>query len=102
MGTETKTDYRASIRIIREIRGSFSSVGKADLMRISIRKSRKSRTIFRVFRGRVAVLPGNRSEALAGGRTGQYSIRINDQCRICFEWADKSPGPQNVEIVDYH
>jgi proteic killer suppression protein len=47
-------------------------------------------------------LPGNRLEALKGGRKGQYSIRINDQWRICFEWPDKSPGPTNVEIVDYH
>ena len=50
----------------------------------------------------LAALPGNRFEALAGDRKGQYSIRINDQSRICFEWPDKSPGPQNVEIVDYH
>ena len=50
----------------------------------------------------LAVLPGNRFEALKGDRKGQYSIRINDQWRICFEWPDKSPGPTNVEIVDYH
>jgi toxin HigB-1 len=50
----------------------------------------------------LASLPGNRFEALAGDRKGQYSIRINDQWRICFEWPDKSPGPVNVEIVDYH
>ena len=50
----------------------------------------------------LGALPGNRFEALVGDRKGQYSIRINDQWRICFEWPDKSPGPQNVEIVDYH
>ncbi len=50
----------------------------------------------------LAVLPGNRFEALKGDRKGQYSIRINDQWRICFEWPDQSPGPVNVEIVDYH
>ena len=50
----------------------------------------------------LAVLPGNRFEALKGDRKGQYSIRINDQWRICFEWPDRSPGPVNVEIVDYH
>jgi len=50
----------------------------------------------------LAALPGNRFEALAGDRKGQYSIRINDQWRICFEWPDESPGPTNVEIVDYH
>lgn len=47
-------------------------------------------------------LPGNRLEALKGERQGQYSIRINDRWRICFEWPKGSPGPVNVEIVDYH
>lgn len=50
----------------------------------------------------LAALPGNRFEALAGDRKGRYSIRINDQWRICFEWPDHAPGPSNVEIVDYH
>ncbi len=50
----------------------------------------------------LSALPGNRFEALAGNRKGQYSIRINDQWRICFEWRDQSPGPSDVEIVDYH
>jgi proteic killer suppression protein len=47
-------------------------------------------------------LPGNRLEALKGDRKGQYSIRINEQWRICFEWAKDDRGPTNVEIVDYH
>jgi proteic killer suppression protein len=46
------------------------------------------------------VPPGNRLEALSGGRQGQHSIRINDQYRICFAWTDA--GPADVEIVDYH
>jgi len=50
----------------------------------------------------LAALPGNRFEALKGARKGQYSIRINDQWRICFEWPKGSPGPENVEIVEYH
>lgn len=50
----------------------------------------------------LAVLPGNRLEVLKGDRKGQYSIRINDQWRICFEWSERLPGPSNVEIVDYH
>jgi proteic killer suppression protein len=50
----------------------------------------------------LAALPGNRFEALKGDRKGQYSIRINDQWRVCFEWPEKSPEPTNVEIVDYH
>jgi proteic killer suppression protein len=47
-------------------------------------------------------LPSNRLEALKGDRASQFSIRINRQWRICFEWADGAPGPSNVEIVDYH
>jgi proteic killer suppression protein len=47
-------------------------------------------------------LPSNRLEALRGDRTGQYSIRINQQWRICFEWSESAAGPPNVEIVDYH
>ena len=47
-------------------------------------------------------LRSNRLEALAGDRGGQYSIRINDQWRICFRWPRGVIGPQDVEIVDYH
>lgn len=46
------------------------------------------------------VPPGNRLEPLSGSRTGQYSIRINDQFRICFSWTEE--GPASVEIVDSH
>ena len=44
--------------------------------------------------------PGNHLEALSGDRRGFHSIRINQQCRICFRWTIN--GPENVEIVDYH
>jgi proteic killer suppression protein len=44
--------------------------------------------------------PGNRLEKLRGDRSGEYSIRINDQWRICFRWTDG--GAHEVEIVDYH
>ena len=50
----------------------------------------------------LAALPGNRLEELKGNRAGQFSIRINDQWRICFTWPKGSPGPVDVEIVDYH
>jgi toxin HigB-1 len=50
----------------------------------------------------LSALPGNRFEALLGDRKGQYSIRINEQWRICFEWSGESLGPSSVEIVDYH
>lgn len=48
----------------------------------------------------LAALPSNRLEALYGDREGQYSIRINQQWRLCFEW--RTDGAYNVEIVDYH
>jgi proteic killer suppression protein len=44
--------------------------------------------------------PGNGLEALIGDRQGQYSIRINDQWRVCFRWTEAGPG--DVEIADYH
>jgi proteic killer suppression protein len=47
----------------------------------------------------LSALPGNRLEALKGDRQGQYSIRINDQYRVCFEWRDGDA--HQVEIVDY-
>ncbi|MBW1705200.1 MAG: type II toxin-antitoxin system RelE/ParE family toxin [Deltaproteobacteria bacterium] len=46
------------------------------------------------------VPPGNHLEALKGNRSGQYSIRINDQWRVCFRWTDG--GSDGVEIIDYH
>ncbi|MBN2034194.1 MAG: type II toxin-antitoxin system RelE/ParE family toxin [Deltaproteobacteria bacterium] len=46
------------------------------------------------------VPPGNRLEALKGERSGQYSIRINDQWRVCFRWEEESA--EEVEIVNYH
>jgi len=48
----------------------------------------------------LSMIPGNRLEALKGDRAGQYSIRINDQWRLCFEWSQGDCF--NVEIVDYH
>ncbi len=50
--------------------------------------------------GDLRIPPGNRLEKLKGGRANTYSIRINDQWRICFRWT--TAGPQDVEIVDYH
>jgi proteic killer suppression protein len=44
--------------------------------------------------------PGNHLEALKGDRQSQYSIRINDQYRICFEWSED--GPEQVQVIDYH
>jgi len=48
----------------------------------------------------LTVPPGNRLEALKGDRKGRWSVRINDQWRVCFVWT--KTGPEDVEIVDYH
>ena len=47
-------------------------------------------------------LPSNRFEALTGNRKGQFSIRINRQWRLCFEWSESENCPFNIEAVDYH
>ena len=63
--------------------------------RLSMLNAAVSLNSLRVFRG-------NRLETLRGTRVGQYSIRINQQWRICFAWPDGQEGPSDVEIVDYH
>jgi proteic killer suppression protein len=50
----------------------------------------------------VANFPGHRLEKLKGDRSGTYSVRINDQWRVCFDWREGSTGPENVTIEDYH
>lgn len=50
--------------------------------------------------GELAVPPGNRLERLAGDREGQYSIRVNEQYRICFRW--ENGHAESVEVTDYH
>lgn len=52
--------------------------------------------------GDVARFPGHRLEKLKGARSDTYSIRINDQWRLCFKWTAGSPGPEHVTIEDYH
>lgn len=70
----------------------------ADIQNIALRKLRMIDQSRRIEDLRVP--PGNRLELLRGNRAGQYSIRINDQWRICFSWDDG--GADHVEIVDYH
>jgi proteic killer suppression protein len=50
----------------------------------------------------IANFPGHRLEKLSGDLAGQYSVRVNDQWRICFEWPKGSAGPEKVTIEDYH
>ena len=92
------------IRSVRDKRIEAIVVGRtpkgfpADLLQVARRK------LFMIDNAEVLddlrVPPGNRLEALKGDRTGQHSIRINDQFRICFRWNDG--GADDVEIVDYH
>jgi proteic killer suppression protein len=70
----------------------------SDLMRAARRKLDQLNQA--VVLGDLRAPPGNRLEKLTGEREGQYSIRINDQWRVCFRWAGS--GAEDVEIVDYH
>jgi len=69
-----------------------------DIQGIARRKLKLIDAVIRIEELRVP--PGNRLELLTGNRAGQWSIRINDQWRICFRWEDGHAG--DVEIVDYH
>ena len=70
----------------------------ADIQPVALRKLRMLNRAVNLQDLRVP--PANRLEKLVGNRAGQYSIRINDQWRICFEWA--AGDAHHVEIVDYH
>ncbi len=70
----------------------------ANIAKIARRKLRQLEIANRLDDLRIP--PGNRLEALKGDRSGQYSIRINDQWRVCFYWTNT--GAEEVEIVDYH
>lgn len=66
--------------------------------RVALRKLRQLQVATQL--DDLKVPPGNRLEPLAGDRRGQYSIRINEQFRVCFRWT--AAGAEDVEIVDYH
>jgi toxin HigB-1 len=83
-------DFAAGKRI--KAFSGFARAARMKLDRLDAAISRKD----------LSALPGNRFEAMKGDRKGQYSIRINDQWRICFEWPENEKGPSNVEILDYH
>jgi len=68
------------------------------LLRAALRKLEQLDSVERLDDLRIP--PGNRLEMLKGERTGQHSIRINDQYRVCFVWTES--GPDDVEILDYH
>ena len=88
---DRKTERFAGGRFVRDFQGFERQAAK----RLVILNAAPSL-------GTMRTLPSSRLEALGGGRKGQYSIRINRQWRICFEWPEGQSGPSNVEIVDYH
>ena len=88
---DRKTERFAGGQFVREFQGFERQAVK----RLSILNAAPSLEALRA-------LPSNRLEALGGNRQGQYSIRINRQWRLCFEWPEGQPGPSRVEIVDYH
>ena len=88
---DRKTERFASGRSVRD----FQSFEDQATKRLAILNAAPSLETLRT-------LPSNRMEALGGDRRGQYSIRINRQWRICFDWQEGQSGPSRVEIVDYH
>lgn len=70
----------------------------SDIQRVALRKLAQLHAVSELTQ--LAIPPGNRLESLKGNLKGKYSIRINDQWRICFRW--KADGPHEVEIIDYH
>jgi len=90
---ESFKDKHTEALLQRQFVKRFSGVERPALKRLRLLNRAGSLAV-------LAALPGNRLEALKGDREGQYSIRINDQWRICFVWTDL--GPAEVEIVDYH
>jgi toxin HigB-1 len=88
---DKRTEAFADGQFVRAFQGFAGQASK----RLVVLDAATSRNDLRALRS-------NRLETLKGDRAGQYSIRINDQWRICFVWAGQAPGPANVEIVDYH
>jgi toxin HigB-1 len=88
-------DKRTAAFANREDVPAFRGIEKQTWKRLRILGAATSLNVLRALRS-------NRLEALKGDRAGQFSVRINDQWRICFRWPRGAPGPTEVEIVDYH
>lgn len=88
---DTRTERFAAGERIREFQ-AFKEQAERRLDILETAVSRKD----------LMLLPSNRFEALGGDRKGQFSIRINQQWRVCFEWPEEIDRPFNIEICDYH
>ena len=89
-GDRATADFHVGKRVKR-----FEGFAKAAEVRLD-------RLVVAASLAELTLLPGNRLESLRGDREGQYSIRINDQWRICFVWDAEAGEFANVTIVDYH
>lgn len=89
------SDKRTKAFADGEFIGEFQGFSDQAAKRIRILQAATSLEDLRVLRS-------NRLEALAGNRSGQFSIRINMQWRISFRWTQEMDGPEDAEIVDYH
>jgi toxin HigB-1 len=88
---DKRTERFANGEAVRE----FQSFAKQAYKRLEILEAATSKND-------LMRLPSNNFEALGGDRKGQFSIRINKQWRICFQWPDNESEPYHIEIVDYH
>ena len=88
---DKRTEAFARGEFVREFQGFATQANK----RLEILEAATSLEDLRA-------LPSNRLEALRGNRVGQFSIRINQQWRMCFKWPQDANGPSDLEIVDYH
>ena len=88
---DKRTEAFARGEFVREFQGVATQANK----RLEILEAATSLEDLRA-------LPSNRLEALRGNRVGQFSIRINQQWRMCFKWPQDANGPSEIEIVDYH
>lgn len=93
MAIKSFKDRKTESSFRGEFASDFESVARQARRRLSLLNEARSLMD-------LARIRGNRLEALRGDRSGQYSIRINRQWRICFRWSNE--GPYEVEIVDYH
>ncbi len=82
----------------RIFNGDYSRQLPTQIQAVARRKLRMLHAVVKLDELRIP--PANRLEALKGNRKGQYSIRINEQWRLCFTWTPN--GPAGIEIVDYH
>ena len=88
---DNRTEQFAAGKFVKAFQGFEDQAAR----RLSILNAAPSLDVLRA-------LPSNRLEALRGNRTEQYSIRVNQQWRLCFKWPEGQSGPSEVEIVDYH